>query len=98
MSGGQEDSWLDAIYEEINATAEGPDEPDVYLSEAQRGLANRQGITPDKFMAGFADWREIRDMLDAAVEFGSNFEILHRDNKGKKQLPTTGMYNVQLLE
>jgi hypothetical protein len=69
-----DDSWLLDIYEEIKGTVEDPEEEDVYLSDAQCGLPNRHGVEPDKYLARFSDWRDVRDLLDTAVAFEERFE------------------------
>lgn len=92
------EEFLNSLYEEIKAEAntdEGEQEQ-VFFSEAQRGLANRCGMTPDKYMAGYTDWRDIRDLLDSYVEQASRFENAHRDAKGKKQPPASGTPRLSL--
>jgi hypothetical protein len=92
------EEFLNSLYEEIEAEAntDEAEQEQVFFSEAQRGLANRCGMTPDKYMAGYTDWRDIRDLLDSYVEQASRFENAHRDEKGKKQPPASGMPHLSL--
>jgi hypothetical protein len=82
--------WLDSLYEEIKNVNEEPDKPSTYLTDPQKGLANACGISPEVYLAAYADWRDIKDVLDDGVAFKNEFEATHRDKNGKKLSPATG--------
>jgi hypothetical protein len=84
--------WLDSVYKEIKQVNDYRDEPDTFLTDPRKGLANAAGITPDVYMAAFKDWGMSKICWTTMVSPSrTSFEATHRDKSGKKLSPASGM-------